>query len=68
LKEIKVFMEKKNKRIEDLDDERWISYLAFFFVEVTGHLNTLTKSYKAKISSALASRPSKLSFDCRKIN
>jgi hypothetical protein len=24
LKEIKVFMEKKNKRIEELDDERWI--------------------------------------------
>jgi hypothetical protein len=35
-------MEKKNKRIEELDDERRISDLAFF-VDVTGHLNTLKK-------------------------
>jgi hypothetical protein len=31
LKEIKLFMEKKNKIIEELDDEGWISDLAFFF-------------------------------------
>jgi hypothetical protein len=31
-----LFMEKKNKRIEELDDEGWISDLAFF-VDVTGH-------------------------------
>jgi hypothetical protein len=71
LKEIKLFVEKNNKRIEELDDEGWISDVAFS-VDVTGHLNTLKKSYKAKISSLqtclTASRLSKLSFSCGKIN
>jgi hypothetical protein len=56
LKEIKLFMEKKNKRIEELDDEEWISDVAFFFVcvcvcvdvDVTGHLNTLNKELQGK--------------------
>jgi hypothetical protein len=40
-------MEKKNKRIEELDDEGWISDLAFF-VDVTGHLNTLNRELQGK--------------------
>jgi hypothetical protein len=40
-------MEKKNKRIEELDDEGRISDLAFF-VDVTGHLNTLNKELQGK--------------------
>jgi hypothetical protein len=33
-------MEKKNKRIEELDDKGWIRDVASL-VDVTGHLNTL---------------------------
>jgi hypothetical protein len=40
-------MEKKNKIIEELDDEGWISDSAFF-VDVTGHLNTLNKELQGK--------------------
>jgi hypothetical protein len=40
-------MEKKNKRIEELDSEGWISDLAFF-VHVAGHLNTLNKELQGK--------------------
>jgi hypothetical protein len=40
LKEIELFMEKKNKLTEYLDGEGWMSDLAFF-VGVTGHLNTI---------------------------
>jgi hypothetical protein len=47
LKEIKLFKKKKNKRIEDLDDEGWISDLAFF-VDVTGHLNNPNKELQGK--------------------
>jgi hypothetical protein len=47
LKEIKLFTENKNKRIEELDDEGWISDLAFF-MDVTGHLNTLNKELQGK--------------------
>jgi hypothetical protein len=47
MKEIKLFMENKNKRIEELDDEGWISDLAFF-ADVTGHLDTLNKVLQGK--------------------
>jgi hypothetical protein len=40
-------VEKKNKRIEKPNDEGWISDLAFF-VDVTGHLNTLNKELQGK--------------------
>jgi hypothetical protein len=40
-------MENKNKRIEELDDEGWISDLASF-ADMTGHLNTLNKELQGK--------------------
>jgi hypothetical protein len=40
-------MEKKNKRIEELDNEGWISDLASF-VDVTDHFNTLNKELQGK--------------------
>jgi glutaredoxin-related protein len=46
LKEIKLFLEKKNKRIEQ-DDEGWIRDLTFL-VDATGHLNTLNKELQGK--------------------
>jgi hypothetical protein len=67
---IKLFTEKKNKRIEELDDEGWISDLAFF-VDVTGHWNTLNKELQSKdkfITEMFDIRLSNLSFDCGKIN
>jgi hypothetical protein len=48
LKEIKLFKEKNNKRIEDMDDEGCVSVQAFFFVDGTGHLNTLNKELQGK--------------------
>jgi hypothetical protein len=42
-----LFTEKKNKRIEELDDGGWISDSAFF-VDVTGHLNTLNEELQGK--------------------
>jgi hypothetical protein len=47
LNEIKLFMEKKGRTIEELNDEGWITYLAFL-VDVTGHLNNLNKELQGK--------------------
>jgi hypothetical protein len=38
LNEIKLFMEKKGRNIEELNDEAWVTDLVFL-VDVTGHLN-----------------------------
>jgi hypothetical protein len=38
LSEIKLFMEKKSRNIEEANDEEWITDLVFL-VDVTGHLN-----------------------------
>jgi hypothetical protein len=73
VKEIKLFMEKEDRNIEELSDEEWINDLAFL-VDVTGHLIILTKSSRVKISSLpictsiTISRPSESSFDCGKTN
>jgi hypothetical protein len=47
LDEIKLFMEKKGRNIEELNDEGWITDLAFL-VDVTGHLNNLNKELHGK--------------------
>jgi hypothetical protein len=47
LNEIKLFREKKGRNIEELNDERWITDLAFL-VDVTGHLNNLNKELQGK--------------------
>jgi hypothetical protein len=40
-------MENKGRNIEDLNDEGWITDLAFL-VDVTGHLNNLNKELQGK--------------------
>jgi hypothetical protein len=47
LNEIKLFMENKGKNIEELNDGGWITDLAFV-VDVTGHLNNLSKELYGK--------------------
>jgi hypothetical protein len=39
---IKIFVDERNKRIKELGDEQWIRDLTSF-MDVTGHLNTLTE-------------------------
>jgi hypothetical protein len=66
-------MEKKGRTIEELNDEGWITDLAFL-VDVTGHLNNLNKELQGKgklitdILYITISRPSESSFDCVKTN
>jgi hypothetical protein len=49
LKEIELFVEKKNKRIEELDDKGWLSDLGgCVCVCVTGHLITLNNGLQSK--------------------
>jgi hypothetical protein len=52
LNEIKLFIEKKGRNIEEFNDEEWITDLAFF-VDVSGHLKNLNKElqYKDKFST-----------------
>jgi hypothetical protein len=71
LNEIKLFMEKKGRNIEELNDEGWITDLAFL-VDVTGHLNNLNKELQGKdklitdmYNNIMAF---KSSFDCGKTN
>jgi hypothetical protein len=40
-------MEKKDRNIEELNDEGWITDLVFL-VDVTGHLNYLNKELQGK--------------------
>jgi hypothetical protein len=47
LNEIKLFMEKKGRYIEELNDEGWITDLTLP-VDVTGHLNNLNKELQDK--------------------
>jgi hypothetical protein len=47
LNEIKLFVEKKGKNIEELSDEGWITDLAFL-VDVTGHMNKFNKELQGK--------------------
>jgi hypothetical protein len=61
-------MENKGRTIEELNDEGWITDLAFL-VNVTGRLNNFNR---VKISSLpiciIISSPSESSFDCGKTN
>jgi hypothetical protein len=41
-KDIKLFVDKRNKRIKELDGEEWLRYL-MSCTDVTGHLNILIK-------------------------
>ena len=43
-------MEKEGKSIERLNDEGWITYIAFP-VQVAGHLTISTKCYRVKQSA-----------------
>jgi hypothetical protein len=47
LNEIKLLTEKKGRNIEELNDEGWITDLAFL-EDVTGHLNNLNKELQGK--------------------
>jgi hypothetical protein len=52
MEEIKFFVTKENKNIEEPNDELWISDLAFL-VDMTCHLNYLHKELKARVSLLL---------------
>lgn len=47
IKEIKLFLQMKGKHYPDLDDEKWISDLAFG-VDITSHLNDLNLKLQGK--------------------
>ena len=47
--EILLFMEMKEKNVPELLDANWILDLAFL-VDITAHMNNLTRHYKAKIN------------------
>lgn len=69
LNEIKFFMEKKGRNIEELNDERWITNLVFL-VDVTGHLRNRNKELQGKGKLISASNDNmkarKSSSDCGK--